>query len=459
MTRQCQFQPQLSGRPSDELDRLPAPSVVHVPCRSRRFHFTELQVQSGSNVAAGDVLAVDPNAFNVPLLAPFAGVVSVDAEATHITVEGHAAEPPTSLEKAPGGSDAENESLSVDQLVRGGCWPFLADAHTQTVPNPGVSPRAVVVSGAHADLFVARAEVILHGCTDRFLRGLKALATLLKDVPIYVAMPDSLPEPFADLNASLNRMAGVEVVHVPDTYPSGSPGLVARMLGLREAAGSPVWSMSVEGVLAIETVLVQQRPATVKYLTVGGPGVVQPRHFEAVVGHPLASIPNFATIEHAGTRIIGGVMTGTELPEAQLGVDVECDGLTVLAAPGEREFLGFVRPGADRRSFSRCFLSTLFRRAPSPDTSLLQGEKRACVACGYCERVCPANLLPQILHRYLYAKDKDGAAEVGLGLCIECGLCSYVCPAKIELRQEFADAKQQLRNEAAEAAEHAALTT
>ena len=85
-------------------------------------------------------------------------------------------------------------------------------------------------------------------------------------------------------------------------------------------------------------------------------------------------------------------------------------------------------------------------------TATLRGERRPCIACGLCERVCPADLLPQVLHRYLYRDALDEAEAAGLGRCIGCGLCSYVCPSKLELVHQFAEARDRIAHERAEAA-------
>lgn len=60
-------------------------------------------------------------------------------------------------------------------------------------------------------------------------------------------------------------------------------------------------------------------------------------------------------------------------------------------------------------------------------------------------------MLPQILHRYLYREAIDEAEKAGLDRCVDCNLCTFVCPSKIELREQFYDAREQLREEHDEA--------
>jgi len=77
----------------------------------------------------------------------------------------------------------------------------------------------------------------------------------------------------------------------------------------------------------------------------------------------------------------------------------------------------------------------------------MRGEKRACIACGQCETVCPARIMPHVIHKALYADAIDDAERLGVDLCVGCGLCSYVCPSKIELRREMLEAQQRIREE------------
>lgn len=40
----------------------------------------------------------------------------------------------------------------------------------------------------------------------------------------------------------------------------------------------------------------------------------------------------------------------------------------------------------------------------------------------------------------------EGRPEAaGVERCVACGLCSFVCPSKIELRQEFLEAQERIR--------------
>ena len=75
----------------------------------------------------------------------------------------------------------------------------------------------------------------------------------------------------------------------------------------------------------------------------------------------------------------------------------------------------------------------------------LRGEPRACIACGYCEDICPVKIMPHLIWRFLGKDMLEEAQVAGAEICVKCGLCSYVCPSKIPLSHLFAMAKMALR--------------
>ncbi len=80
-------------------------------------------------------------------------------------------------------------------------------------------------------------------------------------------------------------------------------------------------------------------------------------------------------------------------------------------------------------------------------TTAVRGELRPCISCNFCEEVCPAGIMPYLIHKYLYRDLIEEAEEARLDLCVRCGLCSFVCPSKIELRQQFIESKTLIEKE------------
>jgi Na+-transporting NADH:ubiquinone oxidoreductase subunit A len=70
------------------------------------------------------------------------------------------------------------------------------------------------------------------------------------------------------------------------------------------------------------------------------------------------------------------------------------------------------------------------------------GGLRACIQCGFCTRVCPVDILPQLAYKAVLAGEVEESLAHGLLDCVECGLCSFVCPSKIDLLQTLRRARE-----------------
>ncbi len=441
----------LSGRPEGSVEVLSEPEVLYLPLGSRRFSFSELGVREGERVHPGQVLATDPANHSVPLLAPRAGTARLSAVDGHIKLEDITKEPEEpyhpdeDMAHVPRGMDSAG--IKRYRLLMLGAWRFLSDAHTGGLPDPFGRPRAVIVSTVHLEPFVARGDVQIHKRLSHFTRGLEHLQSLLDYQPIYLVLPDVRSEFANEVRERLRGYASVKMIEIPLRYPYDNLAVLARSLGLGKEPGSPVWGIAAAGVLAVDRALTLSRPCTVGIVSIGGPAIKKPLHLKAMPGYPLSDIVGPRASGGSVRVISGGALTGRMLWPEDRGLDAECDGITVIPEHTDREFLGFMRPGLFRRSYSWCFLSALRPAFSDRHSTALRGERRPCVSCGFCEEVCPAGIMPHLIHKHLYQDAIEDVEKARVDLCVECGLCSYVCPSKIELCGQFVEAKETIRRE------------
>ena len=440
----------LKGKPDDTVTMMPEPTVLHLPLRSERFTFSDIQVKDGQKIHAGEALAKDPDNHAVPLLAPRAGTVRLDVAENHIVLENVA-----QLEERA--DIAEEEMAHVQKqmgasgtkrlkLLSLGAWQFFYDAFTGALPDPLGTPQAVIVSMLSLEPYMARGDVQIQKRLLDFTRGLEHLQSLLEYQPIYLVMPDITSEFATLVRNQIRGYAWAKMLAVPLTYPYDHFAILARRLGLKRDAG-PIWAVRAEGILAVDRALTLTKPCTVRIISIGGIGVDSPTHLKLMPGYPLKQIKDKYVSEPVTKLINGGILTGQTFADEALGIDTECRGITVLPELQEREFLGFVRPGWNRRCYSPSYLSAL--RLPFLErlTTGLRGEGRPCVACNYCEEVCPAGIMPYLIHKYLYADLIEEVEQARVDLCVECGLCSYVCPSKIDLQTQLIEAKALIEKE------------
>jgi len=461
----------LAGKPSEKVEVLAEPESLHLSLRSGRFEFSDIRVQQGQRVHPGQILAKDPENYSVPLLAPRAGTVSLDADSGRIVLDQISREdeepydPREDELRVP--KDLGSAGMKRYKLLTLGAWEFFEDAHDGSLPDPFGIPRAVIVSTLRLEPFLARGDVQLHKRLAGFVRGLKHLQGFLEHQPIYLVLPDIDSDFAREVRETIRGYAWARLIQAPLRYPFDNLAVLARSFGLprqdprpgpaspesgaleeaRAGAGGPVWGLHAEGVLAVDRALTLSRPCTVRIVSLGGPAVPSPMHLKAMPGYPLESLLA-GRVDGDRVRVInGGALVGETVGEDQPGLPSECSGLTVLHEHSKREFLGFVRPGWDRQSYSKCFLSSLRGRFHERFTTGMRGELRACVACGSCEQVCPAGIMPYLIHKLIYQDKLEEVERARVDLCVSCGLCSFVCPSKIELREQFIEIRKTIREE------------
>jgi len=444
----------LAGRPGDGVDVLPEPDLLHLPLTSRRLRFSQVRVSDGQDVRPGEILAVDPDRYEVPLLAPRAGRVTVSKTALILrNISDEQEEPYKGDELNHAAAQGGPAAAVWRKLIDLGAWQFVSDAFTGAVPDPAGTPQAVVVTTMSLEPFSARGDVQMVKRLTSFTRGLEHIQGLLEYQPIYLAVPDVGGSLAQKVRQTVRGYAYVKLVTIPRKYPFDNPALIGRRLGLRSKDGS-VWSLGVAGVLSVDRAMTASLPSNVRIVAVGGPGVDRPTHVKVCAGYPIRNILDACGAAENVRVLMGGALTGTAWsPEDQPGLPAECTSLTVLRDEAPRSLLGWARPGWAEQSFSPYYISRFRPAFTERLTTALRGERRACVSCQLCEKVCPAGIWPHLVHKYLYQDKLEEAEAVRLDLCVECGLCSYVCPSKLELLDQFRAAKQAIAEMAEEEAE------
>ena len=129
--------------------------------------------------------------------------------------------------------------------------------------------------------------------------------------------------------------------------------------------------------------------------------------------------------------IVGGIFRGYTA-EKDSFLDPYATSLAILPAGDEKELFGFARPGLNKPTRSRTFLSSL-KTGPLTIDCGLHGELRACINCGFCDDVCAVDILPQFALKSALAGEVEDSLAHGLLDCVSCGLCTFVCPSKIDI--------------------------
>ncbi len=447
------YRPRIAGRPARQVEEIALPDSLRISLMRRGLQY-EPVVKNGQEVALGDALAravVGGTALTLP--SPASGTAMMDGEAleTLVLEEVHAPGETGVLAKF------EPERLTADamrdSLSRAGLWPFFwSSAGGGMPPGDGSElPKAVIVNCVLAEPFRARGRVILSRSWDDVIRGIRFLPRILQEYGRVVVILTAVHDPVARrMYAELAGHAWVSLYPVPVSYPVDMPVILRQTLRRHVrsyGADDIIWSIDVQSVGALGACLGEGLPPHRRLVALGGPGVRNPRHLSVVVGTPLAEVIGSDCDPEDVLILRGGMFVGEPVDPAVDSVGYDDDAYFVLPRMKRRQFLSFLRPGFNRTSYMPAFTSRLTRAYDSHITDSIRGERRPCIACGLCEKVCPVRLLPQVLHRYLFREAFDDAEKAGLFLCVDCNLCTYVCPSKIELRKQFTEARELIHQE------------
>ncbi len=448
----------LQGVPSGSIKSVSRPEILYYSLESKSFNYSQVCVTHGQRVGLGDVLAKDPDNYDVPLLSSCSGNVDLEMAPGHVVLKELSAEDTKEYSCHDGTEHIHKKmgtaGLKRYKLLNLGAWEYVKDAYTGQTPDPLSTPEAIIISTVRFEPFLVKGGVLLEENLRQFTRGLEHLQSLLEYQPIYLVLPKVKSDLASKIKEQIRGYAWVKIVEIPMKYPYGNFTILSRHIGLKRSREA-IWGVNVDGVLAIDNALTSSSPCVDRIISVAGPGAKEPQYLKLTAGYPLSNIMS----EHAHSDTIaidGGILSGRLLTQDVKGVPADCKGITLLADHQSREFLAFVRPGFDRQSYSGSFLSSLCGHFSERLTNAVRGEIRPCVSCNFCEEVCPADIIPHRLHKLIYQDDIDEIERSRIDLCIECGLCSFVCPSKIELTHEFLQTKQAILKEKATAAAKAA---
>jgi Na+-transporting NADH:ubiquinone oxidoreductase subunit A len=447
------YLPRIAGRPASGLDAREVVSPLHVPLVLAHRRYTPL-VKPGQDLKSGDSLAeLDSAGGKLFVPAPYTGTVEqLDQDKGFIVL--NVSDPNPQPWPKPTFADPTvlEYQTAREHLATAGIWPSIWDSACSETPGlDGSQPKAIVVKAVVAEPFRARGNVILENNLELFLQGLSYLERLGADyAPIYLILTHASHPLAQQIKKTVAGLAWVRPMFVPLTYPLSNNRYLWRCLQHNEQSlqrSDSVWFLGTQAVLDIARCLGQGLVPYQRIISMGGPGYPQGQHLTAPIGTRLSKLcDDLANFD--GLRVLrGGIFTGAAVDPHEDAVGHLDDGFTFLPEGTERQFLSFMRAGFDKPSYTPAYFSRLRPKKSLATNTSLRGEPRACIACGYCEEVCPVDIMPHLIWRFLSKDLLEEAQAAGAQICVECGLCSYVCPSKIELAEEISKGIKQIHEE------------
>ncbi|MBN1007333.1 electron transport complex subunit RsxC [Amphritea pacifica] len=282
--------------------------------------------------------------------------------------------------------------------------------------------NTLIINAAECEPYITADDMLMRERADEVLGGIEIIAHLLKPLHIMVGIEDNKPQAIRALHAALdNSPLNLDIVITPTKYPSGGEKQLIKLLtGIEVPSGRipadvGIVCQNIGTTTAIYRAVIHGEPLISRIVTVTGQAAGHKQNYEVRIGTRFADLLDHSEVrrEQMHRLIVGGPMMGITVINEQIPV-IKTTNCLIAGTIGEMP--------------------------PQPPA-------QACIRCGMCEQVCPAELLPQQLHWFAKGKEFEKARHHNLFDCIECGACSYVCPSNIPLVQYYRFAKAEIRKE------------
>ncbi len=435
----------IAGTPSQVIQE--GPQVHHVAVLGEDYvgMRPSMFVQEGDQVKKGQGLFEDKKNPGVIFTAPASGkVIAINRGAKRVlqsvVIEIEGSEH-IQFEHYPADDLADIPREKVrENLIASGLWTALRTRPFSKSPAPDSSPVAIFVTAMDSNPLAGNPLLVINEQKEAFKQGL-TLLTRLTDGKVHTCVtPNSGINSHSHSQVTFNEFAG--------PHPAG---LVGTHIHFLEAASltKTVWHIGYQDVIAIGKLFTTGELYTDRVIALGGPQVKEPRLLRTRLGASLSEIVAGQLAEGENRIVSGSVLSGTTAVEPYAYLGRFHNQISVLKEGREKEFMGWVMPGANKFSITRTTLGHFFKRKLFSFSTDMNGGERSMVPIGNYERVMPLDILPTLLLRDLLAGDAESAAALG---CLELdeedlALCTFVCPGKYEYGPALRDVLTTIEQE------------
>jgi Na+-transporting NADH:ubiquinone oxidoreductase subunit A len=389
-------------------------------------------VKEGDTVKAGTPILFDKANPRVQFVAPVSGeVVEVVRGAKRKLLEIRIlADKQVAYEEFPKLSANELANLpreeAVELLAKSGVWPHLVQRPYGIIASPDVTPKAIFISTFDTHPLAPDYDFLLRGLERYFQAGIDMLRRLT-DGPVHLGLDAD-----AEKSQLFTEVKGATLHRFSGQHPAGNVGVQIHHINPINK-GEIVWTINPMGVVQIGRLIVDGRYDSSKLVAVVGSEVSEPQYIKTWSGAHVGKLLGNRVKSGNVRYISGNVLTGTNVgSEGYLGFHDNM--VTVIPEGNYYDFLGWIKPTADRLSFHRSFGLLSFLRPNKPfvvDTNL-QGEERAFVQTSSFVQVVPMDILPEYLIKAIMAEDYDSMEALGIYEVIEedLALCEFIDVSK-----------------------------
>lgn len=286
-----------------------------------------------------------------------------------------------------------------------------------------LSPRnadeidTIIINGCECEPYLTVDYRVMLEKGEQIVKAIRAVLKLFPKARAIFGVEDNKADSIKVIKGFLKSDDKMDIVSLKTKYPQGGErsliyAITGRKVNSRMLpADVKCLVLNASTCLAIYNALYENIPLVHRYMTVTGEGANKCNNIEVPIGIDHQSVVDFAggLKENVCKIISGGPMTGYAM--STLDVPVEKTSSSILA-------------------FTQDDVASI--------------EQTNCIHCGRCVKVCPSNLVPQMMAKAVKLGDYEKFESLGGMECVKCGCCSYTCPAKIPLTHMFTLGKAEV---------------
>ncbi len=282
--------------------------------------------------------------------------------------------------------------------------------YIKLTPKNKDSIDTVIINGAECEPYLTNDYRLMLEKTEKIILGIKAVLKAFPNAKAVIGIENNKPEAIKVMKEYADSEYNIDVQPLKTKYPQGGERQLIYAVTGRKLNSKLLPSdkncvvLNIATCYAIYEAVCRNIPLIHRVMTITGEGVNKPCNVDVPIGMSHREV-----LEACGGAsddvvkfISGGPMMGAAM--YSLDTPVQKTSSSILA-------------------FTKDDVSAL--------------EPSNCIHCGRCLKVCPANLVPQMMAKSVKSENFEQFLTLGGMECIECGCCTYVCPAKIPLTQLF----------------------
>lgn len=408
---------------------LPLFHIYHIPLQQHIGNSAEPDVEIGTYVKKGQVIASARGMISSNIHAPTSGTITAigpyiaphasGLEGRCITMEADGKDDWIDLPEAIDWREAKPRDISKRVGESGVVGMGGATFPSAVKLNLGSRHKleTLVINGSECEPYLTCDDRLMQEHSQEVAEGVAIMAKALGVAKIVIAIEKNKPDAIAAMKQAAKAFDTMSVVALPARYPMGSEKHLVQALTGKETpargltADIGVVVHNVATAYAVRDAVLLGRPLIERIVTVSGHAVRTPRNLRVLIGTPIEELVEFCGgFSETPVQILsGGPMMGQPIRSTSIPIVKGMNGVLGLTAKDVK------------------------RNEPMP-----------CIRCASCVTACPCGLVPLQMAAHIRSDDLEGAVGLGLQDCISCGSCSYTCPSNIPLVHSFNYAKGKL---------------